>query len=244
MLFGESCRDIWKYCKAERLEPSAPAIIVNPLEIKENDGMAANVVANLRSLGAEVSIHTNENWHEVTKTRFVDKKTNYILLREDNNDGQYGRCDLQKINFENYDCVVISDYNKLFLTKDDIKQICKNHSLVFMDTKKELGKWAECLTYIKINNYELSKAKQITTALKDKLIITLGPAGASHKETIYPVPSVEIKDLSGCGDTFLAGLATSYLQTHSIEEAIKFANLCATQMAQKSGVSIVDKNLL
>lgn len=131
---------MWKYCKAERLDPAAPAIIVNPLEIKENDGMAANVVANLKSLGADVSIHTNENWHEVTKTRFVDKKTNYILLREDMNDGKFGRCDLGMIDFDNFDVIVISDYNKLFLTKDDIKEICRRHPLVFLDTKKELRK--------------------------------------------------------------------------------------------------------
>lgn len=105
--------------------------------------------------------------------------------------------------------------------------------------KKRFGKWCEFVPYIKINNYELSKARQVTAKLKERLIITLGPAGASHKSTIYPVPSVEIKDLSGAGDTFISALATKYVETNSIEEAIKFANECATVVVQKAGVSVI-----
>lgn len=239
LVIGESCKDVWKYCQAERLDPAAPAIVVNPLEIRENDGMAANVVNNLRSLGVDVHVHTNDNWCEVTKTRFVDKKTNYILLREDMNDGKYGRCDLDLIDFDNFDAVVISDYNKGFLERNDIKSICERHSLVFLDTKKEIGKWAECVTFIKINNFELQKAREVTTKLKEKLVITLGPAGASHKNTIYPVDQVDIKDLSGAGDTFMAGLAMKYVETGEISEAIKFANACATIVVQKAGVTVI-----
>jgi len=244
LVIGESCKDIWKYGRVERLDPAAPAPVHCPLEVKVNDGMAANVFNNLKSLGVDVHMHTNENWSEVTKTRFVDKKTNYILLREDMNDGKFGRCDLDIIDFNNFDAVIISDYNKGFLERGDIKKICKLHPLVFLDTKKEIGKWAECVNYIKINNYELSKAREVTSKLKERLIITLGSAGASHKNTIYPVPSVEIKDLSGCGDTFLAGLATSYLKDRNVEKAIKFANQCATIAATKSGVVIINEDML
>lgn len=239
LVIGESCKDVWKYCKAERLEPSAPAIIVNPLEVKDNGGMAMNVFNNLQSLGADVSIHTNENWAQVTKTRFVDKKTNYILLREDQNEDKYGTCDLDLIDFDHFDAVIISDYNKGFLQRNDIKEICKRHKLVFLDTKKEIGKWCECVTFIKINNYELQKAREVTAKLKEKLVVTLGPAGASHKKTIYPVPSVEIRDLSGAGDTFIAGLVTKFVQTKDIGEAITFANECATKVVQKHGVSVI-----
>lgn len=239
LVIGESCKDIWKYCKAERLEPSAPAIIVNPLEIKQNDGMAANVFNNLKSLGVDVHLHTNENWHEITKTRFVDKKTNYILLREDMNDEKYGRCDLELIDFDNFDGIVISDYNKGFLTRKDVQEISLRHPLVILDTKKEIGKWAECVTFIKINNYELSKAREVTPKLKEKLIITLGSAGASHKNTIYPVPSVEIKDLSGAGDSFMAAFSMKYIETNSVEQAIIFANEMATKVVQKAGVNVI-----
>jgi D-beta-D-heptose 7-phosphate kinase/D-beta-D-heptose 1-phosphate adenosyltransferase len=239
LVIGESCKDVFKYGKCERLDPAAPAIVYCPLETKENGGMAMNVFNNLKSLGANVEIYTNDNWSIVTKTRFVDKKTNYILLREDNNDGQYGNCKLDNINFKKFDAVVISDYNKGFLSKNDIKEICKKHSLVFLDTKKEIGKWCECVNFIKINNYELSKARHVSNNLKNRLVVTLGPAGASHKNTIYPVESVDIKDLSGAGDTFMSGLVYKYTETKNIDEAITFANECATIVVQKAGVSTV-----
>lgn len=239
LVIGESCKDVFKYGKCERLDPAAPAIVFNPIETKENGGMAMNVFNNLKSLGTDVEIHTNNNWSIVTKTRFVDKKTNYILLREDNNDGQYGNCSLDLIDFKKYDAIVISDYNKGFISKNDIKQICKKHPLVFLDTKKEIGKWCECVTFIKINNYELSKARNVTKNLKDRLVVTLGPAGASHKNTIYPVKNVDIKDLSGAGDTFMSGLCFKYTQTKDIAAAINFANECATIVVQKAGVSTV-----
>jgi D-glycero-beta-D-manno-heptose-7-phosphate kinase len=239
LVIGESCKDIFKYGKCERLDPAAPAIVFCPLETKENGGMAMNVFNNLKTLGAEVEIHTNQNWSIVTKTRFVDKKTNYILLREDNNDGQYGLCNIESIDFKKYDAIVISDYNKGFISKLDIKQICKKHPLVFLDTKKEIGKWCECVTFIKINNYEVSRAHHVTKNLRDRLVITLGPAGASHKNTIYPVKAVDIKDLSGAGDTFMSGLVYKYTETKNIDKAIDFANECATIVVQKAGVSTI-----
>lgn len=237
LVIGESCKDIFKYGKCERIDPAAPAIVFCPLETRENGGMAMNVFNNLKSLGANVEIHTNKNWSIVNKTRFVDKKTNYILLREDSNDNQYGLCDLSKIDFEKYDAVVISDYNKGFISKTDIKTICNKHPLVFLDTKKEIGKWCECVKYIKINNYELGRASKITKEVEDKLVVTLGSSGASHKNKIYPVESVEIKDLSGAGDTFMSGLVYKFLETKDINKAIEFANQCATFAVQRKGVA-------
>ena len=94
--------------------------------------------------------------------------------------------------------------------------------------------------YIKINEHEYENNKKyITNNIKDKIIITLGPKGSVYKDTIYPVPKVEIKDVSGAGDSFIAGLVVKYIEKKDIIDAIKFANCCATQVVQKKGVSIV-----
>ena len=50
---------------------------------------------------------------------------------------------------------------------------------------------------------------------------------------------VEIKDSSGGGDTFIAGLVAEYIKTNDIDKAIRFANDCATKVVQKRGVSVV-----
>jgi sugar/nucleoside kinase (ribokinase family) len=45
-----------------------------------------------------------------------------------------------------------------------------------------------------------------------------------------------VKDSSGAGDTFMAGLVVKYLKTSNIDESIKFANECARQVVQHRGV--------
>ena len=50
---------------------------------------------------------------------------------------------------------------------------------------------------------------------------------------------VEVKDVSGAGDTFISALCCRYLKSHNIQESILFANECATTVVQKRGVSTI-----
>ena len=50
---------------------------------------------------------------------------------------------------------------------------------------------------------------------------------------------MQLKDISGAGDTFLAGLVVEYLNSNDIEKAIKFAQDCTKIVVQKHGVSTV-----
>jgi D-beta-D-heptose 7-phosphate kinase/D-beta-D-heptose 1-phosphate adenosyltransferase len=239
LVVGETCKDVFNYGKVERLCPEAPVPVFNLINTTQNKGMAGNVASNLKSLGAEVTLLTNLNWEEISKTRFIEKKTNHMFLRLDCNDDKYGKCSLSSLDYTFWDAIILSDYNKGFLSKEDIKLISSNHPLTFLDTKKPIGKWCEDISFIKINNYEITKAEEITEVLNSKLIITLGADGAKHKNKIYSVPKVEIKDLSGAGDTFISALCIKYVETKNIDIAIEFANQCATKVVQKAGVSVV-----
>ena len=55
----------------------------------------------------------------------------------------------------------------------------------------------------------------------------------------FPVESVNVFDLSGAGDTFLAALVWKYLASDDIKEAIKYANLEASNIVQKRGVAVI-----
>ena len=55
----------------------------------------------------------------------------------------------------------------------------------------------------------------------------------------FPVEKVEIRDVSGAGDTFLSGLVSEYLLTKDIKKSIIFAQQCATIVVQKPGVSTI-----
>tara|TARA_B100001057_G_scaffold500275_1_gene614473 strand:+ start:13070 stop:13798 length:729 start_codon:yes stop_codon:yes gene_type:complete len=238
LVIGESCLDVFIYGKVDRLEPAAPVPVVQSLSTESNGGMAMNVKNNFRSLGVFVDILTNTNWKKIKKTRIVEKKTNHMFLRWDQNDDCYGRVKVDLIDFSMYDAIVISDYNKGFLTREDIKKISKSHDLVFLDTKKPIGKWAEDVSFIKINSDEFNRAEEITEKMKDKIITTLGSEGASFQGKIYPVAEAQTKDLSGAGDTFITALCKKYCQTQDIDLAIEYANQCATKVVQKRGVNV------
>jgi D-beta-D-heptose 7-phosphate kinase/D-beta-D-heptose 1-phosphate adenosyltransferase len=240
LVIGETCRDVFTYGICTRLSPESPVPVFNPIETITNDGMAKNVHSNILSLDVDCHLVTNPSWQDITKTRFIEKRSNHMFLRVDKNDSNYGRINLKNINFKEYDIVVISDYDKGFVTEEDIEAISRLHTVTFLDTKKKLGNWCKNIKFIKINNFEYDKTKDsLTSQLKDKMIITLGGGGAQYQGKIFPVDKVEVKDVAGAGDTFIAGLVVKYSETQSIADSIDFANQCATLAVQKRGVSIV-----
>ena len=139
LVVGESCADIFSYGQCIRLCPEAPVPVFNLTKTITNAGMAMNVKSNLESLGASVNIHTNKNWQNITKNRFIDLKSNHMFMRLDCNDTSYNRSRVKKINFKKYDGVVISDYNKGFLSNNDIEYICNHHPNTFFTNTMQLS---------------------------------------------------------------------------------------------------------
>lgn len=239
LLIGDSCKDIFYYCDAKRLCPDIPVPILTINTMKSNPGMAMNVHRNISSYIKSCDIITNDGWQNITKIRYIDEKSNHMFIRIDANDKLKG-IDLKNINFEDYELIAISDYNKGFLSEKNILEISKQNIPVFMDTKKVLGKWAKYIDYIKINNYEYTHSEKSIKKykyLQDKIIHTDGGNGCYYKNKNYPVDSVEVKDSSGAGDTFFAGLLIKYIETKDIEKSIIFANKCASKVVQEKGVT-------
>ena len=242
LVIGDSCTDIFRYGRVERLAPEAPVPVIVPEKEESTPGMAGNVVRNLEALNAEVDFVTNKT--EIRKIRYVCSKYNHILLRVDEND----KCEnidyqiAKNIPWSDFDVVVISDYNKGFLNELEIKYISEQHPLVFLDTKKILGKWAHEISCIKINYQEYlnnCSVLKYDSNLNNKTIVTRGKYGCDFRGINYPTKEVPVKDVSGAGDTFLAGLVVEYLKTKDYSKAIAFAQECTTIVVQKSGVSTI-----
>ena len=247
LLIGDSCTDKFVYCKCERLCPEAPVPLLDIIKTKTNKGMAGNVLKNLESLGCETYLLTNKNYKSIVKTRYVDHKTNHMFIRIDTKAQLKSTFKdyISDINFDDYSAVVISDYDKGFITAEEIKFIGDNHPVTFLDTKKILDTWAESIKFIKINRKEYNQSEAtLTDNLKNKIITTLGSGGALYKNIQYDVEDVEVKDLSGAGDTFLSGLVCKFLTTNNIEQSIVFANKCATNVVQRKGVNIIQRDFL
>jgi D-beta-D-heptose 7-phosphate kinase/D-beta-D-heptose 1-phosphate adenosyltransferase len=241
LVIGDSCIDVYVYGKADRLCPEAPVPVFIPKRETRTGGMAANVFENIKSLEVDVHLVTNEN--PVTKTRYVEEKTNHQIIRIDSETSAIPRIkNLDKIKFENYDAVIISDYNKGLLTYEDIQFICKSHPAVFIDTKKIVNEYMLDAKFIKINEYEYANniaAGQYFKEFYNKLIVTMSGKGCKYMETEYNVDEVEVRDNSGAGDTFISGLVVEWCRSGDIDKAILYANECATIVVQHKGVTKV-----
>jgi len=251
LVVGDSCKDVFIYGDIIRLSPEAPVPVFNPLREVSNDGMARNVSNNVEVLG--VTIYTITNQNNIRKVRYVDTKSNQLVLRVDEHDYcnridevllstiQDNKCHIAMNGETEIDAIIVSDYCKGFLEEDDIQWICENNKNVFVDTKKELGDWINSATYIKINSLEHEKNIKFfeNSDVIDKTIVTKGNEGCLFQGKIYPTEDVPVKDISGAGDTFLAGLVVEYMKTNDILKAINFAQECTEIVIQKHGVSTV-----
>lgn len=231
LLIGDSCKDIFIYGNCNRLNPEAPVPILDFLKKKIMNGMAQNVKENLISFGIEVHILTNDP-DEIIKTRYIDEKSNQQILRVD--EEKKLKPIPYNISYNKYDSIVISDYDKGFLTEEKIFEIVDMANCpVFIDSKKINLPNKKC--YIKINDIEYSKIK----GNYENLIVTKGNKGAEYKNILYPAQLVKVYDVVGAGDTFLSALVFSYLTKGSIEEAIKFANKASAIAVSHPGIYIL-----
>ena len=243
LVIGDSCTDVFIYGRCERLNPEAPIPVFEPSKTVTNNGMAGNVVANLHKLGAtKVELITNDE--QITKTRYVEYKSNQMLLRVDSNDKVSNSFDIKKVDFESYDAVIVADYDKGYLTNNDIQQISKHAKLSFIDTKKtiDLENFKD-YTFVKMNEVEWERCVEhgaIYDDWKKQLIVTMSERGCMYNEKRYPVDtSIEVRDLSGAGDTWMASFVVKYVETKDIDESIDFANKNATIVVQKRGVTTI-----
>ena len=240
LVIGELGIDKFVYGDCTRLNPEAPTPVFKPKGNHSNMGMAGNVLANLKSLGIDVEmIHQQER---IDKTRYVDEKSNYILIRVDEEPQiePLKFSNIQNIELTEYDAIIISDYNKGFLTEEMMEYIMVNSSLSFIDTKRPFGKWIKNATYIKVNESESKNPlhdKSVMELIKDKLIITKGGSGCDLNGMNYPTTKVDVRDVVGAGDTFISALTAAFVKNREIETSIYFANECATYVIQKRGVS-------
>ena len=241
-VIGELCRDVFKYGNVTRLCPEAPVPVLTDVYKELNWGMAGNVQENLLAHNPELNINLIHQKNLIKKTRYIDDKTNHMFLRVDEGENEVDTLILTPETVQTIiesDLVIVSDYNKGFLTEKTLVKIGKLSKLSIIDTKKTISKnLIDSFTFIKLNEHEYQKNKNISDKNKNKFIITLGMNGAKHDDIVFlsPHPKQTI-DVSGAGDTFTAFFSLKYYETKNISESIKFANQMASIVVSKRGVT-------
>ena len=232
LLLGDSCEDEYIYGRCTRLSPEAPVPVLDYAKIQTKSGMAGNVCLNLQSFGLDITFLTNNE--QLVKTRFIDEKSNQQILRVDNETRVKPL--LVPVATNSFDAVVISDYNKGYLTAEKIFEIVEGATCpVFIDSKKSiLPNKENC--FIKINDVEYEKLDDYNI---DNLIVTKGSEGCIYNNTLYPAEKVNVYDVVGAGDTFLAALVYGYITTNNINESLMLGNRAAGIAVQQPGTYIL-----
>jgi bifunctional ADP-heptose synthase (sugar kinase/adenylyltransferase) len=231
LLIGESCKDEYHYGYCNRICPEAPVPVFEYAREETRPGMAANVKENLLSFSnVKIDFLTNDA-NLLIKRRFVDSKSNQLLLREDIEQT------ITPVVFPDsypYDAVVVSDYCKGILDVEQIKKLCKLYNgPIFVDSKNtDLCEFKSAI--IKINNDEEAKLKYYSS--DSELVVTMGKNGAKWRDKIFPAPKVDVFDVTGAGDVFLASLCYFYLVTKDMAQAIQKAVNLASKSVQDMGV--------
>ena len=228
LVIGDACIDEYRYGNITRVNPESTATLLSYISSEERLGMTHNVAANLLSLGLSVDITVPK---EVSrKIRYIDSRTRDHLLRVDIDN----KCDAYQLETSyDYDAIVISDYNKGFITDENVIELRKRfNGLMYMDTKKiDLQKFEGI--FLKINELEFSRA--ISLPSKEYIIVTYGSKGCQYMGETYPIDKTEIVDVCGAGDVFLAALVSKHLETKNIKMALPFANKKAALSCQSLG---------
>ena len=233
LLIGDSCEDRYFYGDVKRLNPEAPVPILEYKRGVTSKGMVWNVRENLKSFGVEVYISTHPE--EIIKTRYIDEKSNQQIMRYD------VEPKIEPLSFDFppewnnlYDALVISDYNKGFLTTEKIFELTSRFvGPVFIDSKKTN---LPADAYIKINELEYERMAYCNY---ENLIVTRGGKGAEYQGKLYPAEKVNVFDVVGAGDTFLAALTYGYLKYGRIDKAIPLANKAAAVAVSHRGTYVL-----
>ena len=259
LVIGEECEDKFVYGTCTRLSPEAPVPILIPEFEKTCRGMAGNVFDILTTLihrhsSVPIQCEFITNPEKITKTRFVDQKSNQQFLRVDNEPSSvFELQDYEGIINPTLSAVLISDYNKGLLSETILEYIgSRCHELgipCFLDTKKILGEWVYPFI-VKINEVEYERTKEVRAEILEELdsrghlIVTLGSKGCLWKTVRYPAKEPHsVFDVSGAGDVFLSTFVFRYLtvgiDSNRMISSLEWANYAASYSVTQKGTASI-----
>jgi rfaE bifunctional protein kinase chain/domain len=288
IVLGDLMLDKFIWGDVTRISPEAPIPVV---EVKEDTsclGGAGNVCHNLESLGAFplltgivgddpegewVKDNVPDNRGIITipgrpttvKTRIIAHHQQVVRVDREKKHPVSPELETEILRFiqsEDYDGIIISDYNKGILTKSLVNQTLiiasREKTPVFVDPKIENFDLFSPVTLITPNHHEAEKIvhhectsdadveraglKIISRISVRYLIIKRGEQGISVFEKgkaaeHIPAISKEVYDVTGAGDTVIATAALALLSGATISEAAVIANTAAGIVVGKLGTA-------
>ena len=116
---------------------------------------------------------------------------------------------------------------------DEIKIILNNYFKINLISLDDIFKYSK-----KYMNLEKIKNIIITAGSKGSFLIT------ENQVSHYKAEEVEVFDVSGAGDSFLAALIISLCYGNTISKAIEVANIAAAKTLTFSGTTALNKEFI
>lgn len=162
----------------------------------------------------------------------------------------------------NPDLVVVSDYAAGSINDASLEILLSMRERLLVDTKMtDLSIFADGGKKTKLIKLNLDEWKNVikTEASPERffssMILTKGDRGAElvtredhdgwsiTRQLVVQPHSVQAVDVCGCGDTFMAGLASSLLVNDDYFTALQFANAAAATVVSKPRTAVADLDL-
>ena len=244
LVLGDVIIDKYIYGTSTRISPEAPVPVITYIEEKETRGGAGLVYENLKSLGVDVDLFETQGQVSV-KTRIICDG-HYVTRIDD--DAQANGTEVlkqvQETNFSQYDYVLLSDYNKGVLdeAREIIKHINTFNCKIIVDPKENQwfyeGAWLVKPNYSEFESLEFDnwQGNIITTNAGEEVVTTI-----DGKRYEVPVDNLEVADVTGAGDCFLASFVYALTKGYDCEKAIKVAVRGSTESVKHAGTYILKK---
>lgn len=235
IIIGEVFEDKFIYGECKRMTSEAPVPVFNIIDQTINKGGAGNVYENCINISPDSNIRLFAQKTSILKNRIIDKKSNHMFIRIDDEPviDKFILNDTILKFIQDADIVIVSDYDKGYLSDEDLYNIGINSKLSIIDSKRRLSKKIiDSFSYVKLNEDE---SKQ--NIYCDNIIVTMGGKGCIYKGIEYPVTSQQTIDVSGAGDTFTASFIIKYNESKDIAISLQYANYCAGLVVSKKGVA-------
>ena len=219
-------------------------------------------------------ILVDEERPTTVKTRIIAHNQHVVRIDREKRTGisrkmQDRILDILESRMDEFDSIIIEDYNKGFLVPRFIEKLIalanENGKMIFVDPKFDHFFDYKNVTLFKPNLKETADKLGVRIESDDalenagqklmrrlecqKLLITLGEQGMALFEPgkpgiKIPTRAMKVHDVSGAGDTVIACMALAMTAGSSFEEAATLANHAAGIVCGEVGIVPVDRELL
>jgi D-beta-D-heptose 7-phosphate kinase / D-beta-D-heptose 1-phosphate adenosyltransferase len=286
---GDLILDEYISGEVTRISPEAPVPVHKASRVHLQAGGASNTALNLHLLGAQTILvgvigddHSGQElrnvlqdeglcidylvvdkeYSSIKKTRITAGRQQIVRIDWEKNqrpsEKALGQC-YDALRHSQFNVLLISDYDKGFLTHDSIQKFIKiakdKKALIIVDPKSTdlaIYAGADLITpnlkeaVAACKDKTLEKPADIAKNLKKdfhfpSVLVTLGAKGmllidSKDNVTELPAQTLDVFDVSGAGDTVAASMAAAMgSATMDIYQAMEIANTAAGLVVQKWG---------